>query len=461
MEQPFDLVIIGGGTNGPAILLTALLSGIRRVALIERGDVGEGMAYTAANAAATGLIQPGLKYVKSDLSVVRTDALDCRLLKGVGGDLLVEQPFLLPIYRDYAFPYGSPSIWDLYLNAYDPHSAIALHAPHEFLRASQISAVESSLTGGPIAAVRFAEWVTDPVMLSRSFVDRARALGGVVLDKRHVVGFRTRSEQNGRRIESAVTRDRQGRTEDVPGRYFVNACGAWAPTVARMLDIDIRLRPTQGTSIVIGKRLVHSPVVLFDEHRHYVTLLPRGETTVIGPTNVDVTPQVAGNPDLAAPSQQEIDHLLAVANRYVAGPVSAGDIVAVKCGLRPQLNHRGVSPYDITHRFGIFDHSYDGVANFSSLVGGKLTSQLRMAKEITAVACERLGIDFSWRVPEIAPSMLFRERWYRRTCGLYFRGTDTQERLISCASRLQEVRALANLARYGMCYPFKRRRRAS
>jgi glycerol-3-phosphate dehydrogenase len=371
----------------------------------------------------------------------------------------------LPVCREYGFPYSSLSVMDMYLNAYDPYSGLALHGPHGYVRESEVRVIEPSLKSNVAGGVQFSEWVTDPVRLSREIALCAYKRGGVIISHHEVIGFETCQSQDGTLVTAARLKNRHGDTEELQARYFINACGAWAPVVAGMLGLSVRLRPTQGSSIVIGRRLVRDPVILFDEHSHYVTIMPRGDTTVVGPTNVEISDEVARNPDLAETSDDEVASLLEVANHHLSGDVSESDIVSTKCGLRPQLNHRGVTPYSITHQFGIYDHRKDGVANFSTLVGGKLTSQLRMAKEVTELACQCLGIEFSWPMPKTSlssspPTVEFLKGWYHRSFALHLQGDEHQEKTVARSSGLQKVRALANLIRYGTRYPFDRIRRS-
>ena len=121
MGDIFDLAIIGGGTNGYATFLTAVSSGLK-VVLLEKDRIGQ-----KANYASLGMIQPGLKYLHSDLDLVKMDALDCRLLRTITGDLLQSQSFILPVFSDYRFPLSKPWFWEIYLNAYDQFSDLALH----------------------------------------------------------------------------------------------------------------------------------------------------------------------------------------------------------------------------------------------------------------------------------------------------------------------------------------------
>src|SRR3989344_8114270 len=108
MKETFDLAIIGGGTNGYATFLTAASAGLKTI-LLEKDLVGQ-----KANYASLGMIQPGLKYLKSDLDLVEMDALDCRLLRAITGNLLQPQKFILSVFKDYCFPLSNPWFWEVF-----------------------------------------------------------------------------------------------------------------------------------------------------------------------------------------------------------------------------------------------------------------------------------------------------------------------------------------------------------
>jgi sarcosine oxidase subunit beta len=75
------------------------------------------------------------------------------------------------------------------------------------------------------------------------FAQAARKLGVQVRTFTDVVGFRT----HGPRIDGVVVKDisagATGSTEVIATHKVVNACGAWAPEVARMLGVDLPNRP--------------------------------------------------------------------------------------------------------------------------------------------------------------------------------------------------------------------------
>lgn len=455
-NEIYDLAIIGGGTNGPAIFLTALTSEFKKVILIEQGLVGRGRENRAANGASLGMIQPGLKYVMKDINIMETDALDCRLLKVFAEDFLEEREFILPIYGDYEQKYlRQPFLWDVAFGAYDRFSKIALHRTHRKICAEDIRELEPNLRRGALkCAFGFSEWLAEPVALSAAFARAGKNLGGKVLEGCEVRQFTFENGCGRKKVRSAIVEDACGRQTEIRAKYFVNACGAWAPKIAKFWGLNMKLRLTSGVSLILKKRLANNPVVVFGKSGEYCAFLPFGGNTLVGPTNHDVAADIYDNPDLLQPAAEEQEELLTLVNRYFGARLSEDDIIGIRRGLRPQLNHRGVPPYDVTHEFSVFDHNADGLANAFSVAGGKLTCQMRIAKEVMEKVCAASGINFFWRIPflkinrggELAKnySTLLNPNDYREKRGLELR-PDADGKKIFANSLGKEMIAKGNL----------------
>ncbi len=396
MEDVFDLAIIGGGTNGYATFLTAASAGLK-VILLEKDRIGE-----KANYASLGMIQPGLKYVHSDLDLVEMDALDCRLLKAITGDLLQAQQFILPVFKDYRFPLSRPWFWEIYLRAYDRFSDLALHPRHYWLKEKEKKELQLKFKKELMGGVVFEEWVVDPMQLAQIFISAGKVFGGKVREQSKVVGFEKTESGHGLLIKSAFIQRPGGETENIKAKYFVNTSGAWTSSVINMLGIvsSLKLRPTEGTSIIIERKLSDKGIIIFDERGKYLVLLPQPDGTLVGPTNYDIPSAVAANPDLSRPTNFEMHDLLKTVNRYMTleKPLSFKDIKRKKHALRPQLYDEG-PPDNITHQAAVFSHKPEGVLNFTSVCGGKLSTLLRMSKELTELVCRELHRPFEWKIP--------------------------------------------------------------
>jgi glycerol-3-phosphate dehydrogenase len=92
-EELFDILVIGGGIHGAAILREAAQRGFK-AALVEQGDFGQA---TSANSLKT--IHGGLRYLQqADLRRMRQSITARRRFMAFAPHLVRPQPFLIPVY---------------------------------------------------------------------------------------------------------------------------------------------------------------------------------------------------------------------------------------------------------------------------------------------------------------------------------------------------------------------------
>jgi glycerol-3-phosphate dehydrogenase len=398
MNKHFDIVIVGGGTVALATALDATFRGFK-VAVLEKGRVGR-----QTNYASLGLFQSGLNYLYKDLGQVRMNTTDCDLMKNIWCGNLKDQKILIPIFSDSKYP---PWFWDGYLGAYD-HIRRGKNFPrHELLNEEESSRAEPSLRPN-LGAVLYDEWIANPLVIARRIAQFITSHGGAVYENSKVVGSTWNPSYGPWKTIGSVFMEnnddsgREGKFSLIKGDFFINAAGPWASQVLSVFSIPpFETRLTRGTSIIIKGRLTKNAIVIFDNRGKYITILPVGyNQTLIGPTNSDVTREITDDPDKLQPEESDIKDLLSTASKYLKRSVKREDIVEVKCGLRPQLNHRGVKPNDITHDFMIIDHQErDGRTNLLTVFGGKISNQIRMSKETMDLVCSRLGRGGSWGMP--------------------------------------------------------------
>lgn len=401
MEEYYDIVIFGGGTVGIATLLTAVSGGLKAI-LIEKGQVG-----TQTNNNSLGLIQRDPKYLHTDVDLVRINALDCGLIKTIAGDFMRKQKIIIPVFSNSKYPL---CFWDGYIEALDKFTELSRTERHKLFSKGDLLLEEPFLRKDLNGGVAYEEWITNPLELTSAMAKGAVALGAEILEQSEIRGCQKHAVSGKKTIEAVCVENKaDGRSRWIFGSYFINATGPWAPNFPLLLGIPgFEARLTRGTSVIINERLSRNAVIVFNNNGKYITILPFGENyTLIGPTNYDVSREVFENPNLLKSEEFEKDELIETASKFFEKKISKTNIVEVKCGLRPQLNHRKVKPDNITHEFIILDHDErDGVGNFCSVFGGKLSNQLRMAKEAVDFAYQKIqkiekdGRIYQWKIPQ-------------------------------------------------------------
>src|SRR6266496_5594076 len=89
--ERFDVVVVGGGITGAGVALDAASRGYS-VALVERGDFGQGTSSRSSK-----MVHGGLRYLQNfDLGLVREALLERQLLVRLAPHLVYPTPFLVP-----------------------------------------------------------------------------------------------------------------------------------------------------------------------------------------------------------------------------------------------------------------------------------------------------------------------------------------------------------------------------
>jgi glycerol-3-phosphate dehydrogenase len=122
------------------------------------------------------------------------------------------------------------------------------------------------------------------------------------------------------------------------------------------------------------------------ERTRFVNVVPQPDGLVyVGLTDVPVDGPV---PDVADPSESEIEFLLAAASAVLTRSLGRADVVGAYAGLRPLLRADGRTA-DLSRRHAVLI-SRRGVV---TIVGGKLTTYRRMAQDAIDAAVARRGLD--------------------------------------------------------------------
>jgi glycerol-3-phosphate dehydrogenase len=122
----------------------------------------------------------------------------------------------------------------------------------------------------------------------------------------------------------------------------------------------------------------------------FVMALPQPDGTIfVGLTDEPVDGPI---PDVAEPSDTEVDFLLDVVSATLATPLTRADVVGAFAGLRPLLRNgdeAGPVPTADLSRRHVVHTSRDGVV---TVVGGKLTTYRRMAQDAVDGALRAAGL---------------------------------------------------------------------
>jgi glycerol-3-phosphate dehydrogenase len=247
--------------------------------------------------------------------------------------------------------------------------------------------------------VRTVFWVPedghlDPFYLVVGNVESARRRGAQIRTYTEVVGF----TRNGNRISGVLTRDVVTGEETAIGcQAVINATGAWSGFVARLLDVEVKVVPVKGVMVVLSRRLAHAAINRCHKPGDGDIVVPGLSVAILGTTAVKVP-----HPEVLPIEWDEVRLLIDEGAKMLDGVTTARAMRAY-AGVRP-LYDLGAEAEgrEMSRNFAVIDHEErDGVAGFTSIVGGKVTTYRLMAERVTDLVARRLGVTTKCTTAEV------------------------------------------------------------
>ena len=377
----FDLAIIGGGVNGTGIARDAAGRGLK-VLLAEKSDLA-----AATSSSSSKLIHGGLRYLELyDFRLVREALGERDILLRTAPHIIWPLRFVLPHTPDQR------PAWLLRLGLvlYDNLAWRPFGQRSSLPRSHGVDLHDPDLGGGlkPELKRGFAYsdcWVDDArlvALIARDAADR----GAQILTRTAITHARRDGES-----WSVTLRQADGRDQTIRARAIVNAAGPWAGEVLGTtlgINATATLRLIKGSHIVVRRRYPGSHAfILQNDDGRVVFLIPyEGAYTLIGTTDVPFE-RDAGDPSI---EESEIAYLCRAANRYLAQPVSAADVVWSYAGVRPLYDDGKQNASAVTRDYVLDLHGDAGQPKALSVFGGKITTFRRLAEH----ALDRLAPSF-------------------------------------------------------------------
>jgi glycerol-3-phosphate dehydrogenase len=158
------------------------------------------------------------------------------------------------------------------------------------------------------------------------------------------------------------------------------------------VEAGYRVRMSKGVHIVVPRSAVDADTgMILRTEKSVLFFIPWGEHWIVGTTDTDF----AGDRAEPVATEEDIEYILAAANRVLARPLIRADVVAVYAGLRPLVDPatgNGAKPTTKLSREHVVDTPVPGLA---SIAGGKFTTYRLMARDVVDAAVA----DFDRSVP--------------------------------------------------------------
>ncbi len=431
IDQPWDIVIIGGGITGAGILREAARLG-QKALLVEQADFAWGTSSRSSK-----LVHGGLRYLKEGKIRLTRDAVREReQLLNDGPGLVEPLDFLLATY-DGEHP--GRLIYSAGLTIYD---LLAMRWSHRYYSAQEFNLMAGQLAQeGLEGGFRYGDAQTDDARLVLRVIREAVAGGATAINYVRAEALIRDAEEKvaGVRLHDLVGE----RTVEIRGKVTINASGAWADQLRMPQDKQERIRPLRGSHLIFpGWRLPVAQAVSFLHPRDHrpVFILPWEGVTLVGTTDVDHGDSLDREPAI---NGEEVAYLMAaVEARFPALHVTLDDVLSTYAGVRPVIGSGKAEPSKESR-----DHVIWNESGLITVTGGKLTTFRVIAEDVLDAARDLLP-----ELPALDPQtpILDAAGWVetepylsaaeaRRLHGRY--GRETAEFLES--ARLDELRPIA------------------
>jgi glycerol-3-phosphate dehydrogenase len=391
--ERFDVLVIGGGITGAGAALDAASRGLR-VALVEARDLASGTSSRSSK-----LIHGGLRYLEQlDFKLVY-EALHERdlLVSKLAPHLVKPVSFLYPLYKKVVQrPYVGAG-----LALYDAMEGTRRPVPHHrHLTARGALRLAPALSPERLAgAMRYYDAQVDDARYTLTVARTAAAHSAVVATRVSAVSL-VRGPDGVRVTGARVLDEETGRSFDVAAEAVVVCAGVWTDLVHELAGVraGYRVRMSKGVHIVVPRSAVRADTgMILRTDKSVLFFIPWGERWIVGTTDTDFTGDRA-EPRVGA---EDVDYILAAANRVLARPLTRGDVIAVYAGLRPLVAAaKGDKPTTKVSREHVVDTPVPGLV---SIAGGKFTTYRLMARDVVDAAVADFGRPVPSSVTEQLP----------------------------------------------------------
>ena len=367
-DDQFDILVIGGGINGVGIALDAASRGLK-VALVEMADFASGTSSRSSK-----LIHGGLRYLEQyDFKLVR-EALQERelMVTTLAPHLVKPVSFLYPLtekFKERTYVGAGMALYDAlrgFKRALPWHKHISQRELSEIAPSLRLDLI----TGG----YQYFDAQVDDARHTMMIARTAAKYGAVITT-------RTSCKQlikKGRRVEGALIQDLESGAEfEVRAKSTIMAAGVWTDPLYETFGVKpgYRVRMSKGAHIVVpGNAIKSTTGVIIKTDLSVLFIIPWGDKWIVGTTDTDY------ESDRSSPlaSREDVNYILAQANRVLEPKLERSQVIGVFAGLRPLVSSDPDSPTTELSREHVVDHPVPG---FVTIAGGKYTTYRVMSED--------------------------------------------------------------------------------
>jgi len=391
VDQPWDLVIIGGGITGAGVLYQAASGGLKAL-LVEGGDFSSGTSSRSSK-----LIHGGLRYIfNKQYKVTQESVREREWLLKVAPNLVTKLGFIFPNFERYHIKNKQIgqvlAIYDLLAPKWDHHA----YSREKILREYPILKSEGLLGG----YLYYDAAMDDSRIVLRVLKEAVRA-GGTAVNYLKVEKLLLDGSGQVRGAALKDTSSPDGGTYELNAKVVVNASGPWADQLRGQIGQPARLRRLRGSHLIFPREklpMKDALTLLHPKDGRAMFVIPWEGTTIIGTTDIDHDPALDAVHSEPFASQDEISYMMdASAFLFPGLGLTRSDVISSFSGLRPIIKGGADTPGKESRAHAIWEEN-----GLITITGGKYTTFRIMSRQTLAAVLKKLG-----RLPVVKNKRIF------------------------------------------------------
>jgi glycerol-3-phosphate dehydrogenase len=374
-DEPWDMVIIGGGATGVGTAVDAASRGYS-VLLLEQSDFGKG-----TSSRSTKLVHGGVRYLqKGNVSLVMGALKERGILRRNAPHLVHDLMFIVPNYDWWEAPfYGiGMKVYDMLAGRYGFGTSKLLS------REETIAHLPTIETDGLRGGVKYYDGQFDDARLLINLLTTAVEQGAIALNYVQVTGLSKAADGF---VHGVMARDMEtGEAFDIAAGSVINATGPFADDVRRMSDSNAKaiVVPSQGTHIMLPGAFLPGDAAIMvprTSDGRVLFVIPWNGCALVGTTDTPIdTPTLEPRP-----TDEEIDFILETAAVYLGKNPTRADVLSVFTGIRPLVRETREAREDVadvdTSALSRDHTIHIDRAGLLTITGGKWTTYRKMAED--------------------------------------------------------------------------------
>ncbi|HSN94420.1 MAG TPA: glycerol-3-phosphate dehydrogenase/oxidase [Anaerolineaceae bacterium] len=374
LNKHWDLIIVGGGITGAALLRRAVSGGLETL-LVEANDFSSGTSSRSSK-----LVHGGFRYLKNRQWDITHESVRERewLLKNAP-ELVTPLHFALP----YSASKSMRSSFALGVVIYDAMGHKWAH--REVSREEAVKLVPEMQTDWLKGAFLYYDAAVDDCMLVNRLILESVADGGTALNYSRATQLLKTADG---KVRGVKLEDQSGQGLgglELQASVVVNATGPRSDELRAQVGGEGRIRPLRGSHLVFQRQnlpISMAVTIMHPKDHRAMFAIPWEGSTIIGTTDLDHQ----HNLDTQEPycSEEETAYILEAANaNFPNAELKMEDITSSFAGVRPIIHGGADNPSGESRRHAVFEEN-----GLITITGGKLTI-FRVMAEDTMAAIER------------------------------------------------------------------------